>query len=93
MRLTLGPAEELRKQHEALMRVCIGPMEELRLAALGPALGLGGMQHAAMLDLHSPVMRQIEEAQQAIAGYTDRFRLPAVTETARLLRTASGATR
>ena len=85
MRLTLGPAEELRKQHEALMRVCIGPMEELRLAALGPALGLGGMQHVAMLDLHSPVMRQIEEAQRAIAGYTDRFRLPAATEAARLL--------
>jgi Swt1-like HEPN len=85
MRLTLGPAEELRKQHEALMRVSIRPMEELRLAALGPALGLGGMQHATMLDLHSPVMRHIEEAQRAIAGYTDRFSLPGVTEAARLL--------
>src|SRR6202051_1927237 len=76
----------MRKQHEALMRVSIGPMEELRVASLvncQPAIG--EMHRAAMLDLQSPVMRQIEEAQRAIAGYTERFRLPAVTETARLL--------
>lgn len=88
MRVALGPAEELRKQHEALMRVSIGPMEELRLAALDPALW--GIEHAASLDLHSPVIRQIEEVQRAIAGYTDRFRLPAVTETARLLEQFRG---
>ena len=87
MRVALGPvSEEMRKQHETLMRVSIGPMEELRVAPLvnfQPAIG--EMHRAAMLDLQSPVMRQLEEAQRAIADYTERFRLPAVNETARLL--------
>lgn len=99
MRLAIGPVEELRKQHEALMRVSIGPMEEMRLAAVKfqPAMeemrltalkfqpAIEAMHHAVMLDLQSPVMRQIEEVQLAIAGYTDRFRLPAAIETARLM--------
>jgi hypothetical protein len=88
MRAVLGPTEELQKQHEAIMRASLGPMEELRRATLvnvHPAIEEMQRARAAIVDLHSPWYRQLEEAQRSIANYTERFRLPAVNETARLL--------
>jgi hypothetical protein len=43
------------------------------------------LRRMSMVEIHSPVYREIEAAQRVIASYTERFRLPAATETARLL--------
>jgi hypothetical protein len=86
LRAALGPAEDLRKQHEALMRASLGPMEELRRAVLVDFHSpIEELRRAAFLDVDSSVKRHIEEAQRAMASYTERFHLPAITETALLL--------
>lgn len=59
------------KHHEAAMRAALGPIEELRRA--------GGF------DVDSPWQREMELARQAIAGFESRFRLPEITEAARLI--------
>jgi hypothetical protein len=53
------------------MRTSLGPLEDLR--------------RASIIDIHSPLRREIEAAQQMLASYTERFHLPNATETARLL--------
>jgi len=71
MRAALGPLDEIRRQHESLMRSSLGPLEDLR--------------RASIVDIHSPLRREIEAAQKALASYTERFQLPDATAAARLL--------
>jgi len=59
------------KHHEAAMRAALGPIEEMR--------------RAGIFDVDSPWQRETEMARQAIAVFESRFRLPEMTEAARLI--------
>jgi len=95
MRAILGPAEELRTKHEAVMRTALGPIEELRkIVELRPAwldqLEKQEFRPAWLCqfekqELRPAWLRQFEDAQRSIADFNDRFQLPAISETARLL--------
>ena len=57
--------------HQTLMRMVQGPLWELR--------------QAGVLDPLSPVRKEFQKTQNLLANYQERFRLPEVAETARLL--------
>lgn len=59
------------QHNEAAMRAALGPMDELRLAGV--------------FEMDSPWRRDMELARQAVAGFEARFRLPEITEAARLM--------
>jgi hypothetical protein len=59
------------ERHEAVMRSVLGPIEKLQLTGI--------------FDMDSPWRRDLELAQQAMAGFEARFRLPEMTEVAHLI--------
>ncbi len=59
------------KHHEAMMRAAVGPVEELR--------------RAGVFDVNSTWRRDVELLGKAMTGFEARFRLPEMTEAARLV--------
>ena len=60
------------ERSQAMIRVAAGPLEELRRA--------GVFEHGSLL-----FAGELEQARRAMADFAGRFRLPEITETARLL--------